>query len=240
MTGKVNAQYNKVEYYLQLKKTNDSLVKANERLYNQLKIDYQFPDSTNKTVLDTIHIDSITQYRKYNYLNAKVVYNSVAMQSNFIEIARGANGQIKKDMGVVDAGNSVVGFVTDVSDKYAVIMSLLNKDSRISGKLKNNSSAGTVIWDGKEPNQLELIDIPKSSKLKKGDSVITSNLSPTFPPGLLIGTIDEVVGDKSTNNYIIKLKSAANFYSLQYIYAIDNSEKDEMNKLLDKAKKQTQ
>jgi rod shape-determining protein MreC len=240
VTGKVNAQYNKVEYYLQLKKTNDSLIKANERLYNQLKIDYDLPDTSTKSVIDSIRVDSLIKFKKYNYLNAKVVYNSVAIQSNFIEIARGINGDVKKEMGVVDAGNSVVGIVTDVSDKYAVVMSLLNKDSHISGMLKNSKSAGTVIWDGKEPNRLELRDIPKSSKIIKGDSVITSGLTPAFPYGLLIGTIDEVIPDKSTNNYIIKIKSAANFFSLQYVYAIDNAEKEEMNKLLDKAKKQNQ
>ena len=37
-----------VEYYFQLKKTNDSLVKANEKLYNKLKADFEFPDTTSK------------------------------------------------------------------------------------------------------------------------------------------------------------------------------------------------
>jgi rod shape-determining protein MreC len=240
VTGRVNTEYNKVEYYLQLKKTNDSLVKANERLYNKLKVDFDLPDTISKRVIDTLHVDSLIQYRKYNYLQAKVVYNSVALQSNFIELGRGSAGQVKKDMGVVDATNSVVGIVTDVSDKYAVVMSLLNKDSRISAELKKTKDVGTIIWDGKEPNLLQLTDIRKSAKINKGDSIITSGYTPTFPYGLLIGTVDEVVPDKSTNTYTIKIKSAANFYSLQFVYALDDLQKDEINKLLDKVKKQNQ
>jgi rod shape-determining protein MreC len=240
LTGKVNTQYNNIEYYLQLKKTNDSLAKANERLYNKLKIDFSLPDTVSKRAVDTILIDSILQYRTFNYLEAKVVYNSVALQSNFIEVERGSQAQIKKDMGVVDAGNSVVGIITDISDKYAVIMSLLNKDSKISAMLKKTKDAGTIVWDGKEPNRLDLTDIRKSVKIVKGDSVITSGYTPTFPYGLLIGTVEEVIADKSTNNYFIKIKSAANFYNLQFVYAIDNLQKEEINKLLDKAKKQNQ
>jgi rod shape-determining protein MreC len=240
ITGKVNTQYNRIEYYIQLRKTNDSLVEANKRLYNKLKIDFDLPDTTSKTVIDTLKVDSVTQYRKFNYLEAKVVYNSVALQSNFIEFERGTNGGIKKEMGVVDAGNNVVGIVTDVSDKYAVVMSLLNKDSKISAQHVKSKDVGTITWDGKEPNKLILTDIRKSAKISRGDSIITSGYTPTFPYGLFIGTVDEVVGDKSTNNYIIKVKSAANFYSLQFVYALEDLQKDEINKLLDKVKKQNQ
>ena len=45
-----------------------------------------------------------------------------------------------------------------------------------------------------------------------------------------------MIPDKGTNNFIIKIKSAANFYNLQYVYAIDNLQKDEINRLLEKAK----
>jgi len=240
VTGRVNSQYNKIEYYLQLRKTNDSLVKANEKLYNKLKIDFDLPDTVSKTVIDSIKVDSLVQFRKYNYLEAKVVYNSFAQPNNFIELGRGATGHIKKDMGVVDPNNSVVGIVTDVSNGYAVVMSLLNKDSRISAKLKRNGDVGTVTWDGKEPNRLDLIEIRKSAKVNKGDTVFTSGYTTAFPYGLMIGTVDEVIPDKSSNNYFIKLRSSANFYGLQYAYAIDNLEKEEINKLLDKVKKQNQ
>ena len=84
ITGKINAQYDRIEYYFQLKKTNDSLVKANETLYNKLASNYNLPDSGSKQMIDSIRIDSIVQYRKFNYISAKVVANSVTSQSNFV------------------------------------------------------------------------------------------------------------------------------------------------------------
>jgi len=236
-TGKINERYNN---YFQLRKTNDSLVKANEHLYNELKSDFLLPDTTAKAVIDTIHVDSLESFRKYNYMQAKVVSNSVSQQANFIELARGTRFGVKKDIGVVDPNNNIVGIVTDVSDNYSVVMSLLHKDSKISAKLKNGGDAGMVVWDGKDPNILTLTDIRKSARVAKGDTVFTSGFTPTFPYGLMIGTVLEVIQDKSSNNLIIKLKSSANFYNLQYVYVIDNLDKDEMDKLMDKVKKQNQ
>ena len=83
-TGKINARYNSIENYFQLKKTNDSLLIANERLYNKLKQDFDLPDSLTKTFIDTFRIDSLLQYRRYSYLGGKVVSNSVAAQNNFL------------------------------------------------------------------------------------------------------------------------------------------------------------
>jgi len=235
VTGKVNTQYNKIDYYFQLKKTNEQLAKDNERLRNQLKENFERPDTTIKIVTDSIPYDTLGNLRKWMYLSAKVVSNSVASQNNFIVLGRGTGQQLKKDEGVVDPNNGVVGIVTDVSENYAVVMSLLHKDSKISAKLKKGGDAGQVIWDGKDPNRLSLTDIRKSAKVSKGDTVYTSGFTTTFPYGLMIGTIDEIIPDKSTNNYLIKLKSSANFYNLQYVYAIENYQKEEITRLLKNA-----
>lgn len=237
ITGRINEQYNKADYYLQLKRTNQQLVKDNERLRNLMKENFKIPDTTNKIVTDSIPYDTLGSHRKWMYQSAKVVSNSVSAQNNFIVISRGSAQQLKKDEGVIDANNAVVGIVTDVSENYAVIMSLLHKDSKINALIKNDpNGGGTVVWDGKEPNYLSLINVRKSSKVVKGDTVFTSGITTTFPYGLMIGTVDFVAPDKSTNNYIIKVKSTANFYNLQYVYAIDNYQREDINKLIEKAK----
>lgn len=238
LTGKVNAQYNRVEDYFHLKKTNDSLLKANERLYNKLRENFQIPDSLSKIVIDSLKIDSLEEHRKYRYLQATVLENSVTTQSNYIVLGRGGNQELKNRMGVIDINNGVVGIITELSGDYAVVMSLMHKDSRINGKLLHGGETGTITWDGKTPNIVSLIDIPKSAKVAKGDTVISSGFSTTFPKGLLIGYVTEVLSEKSKNNYIIKLKTAADFYNLQYVYVIDNKQQEAVKQLLDKATQQ--
>ncbi len=238
VTGKVNTQYSLVDNYFHLKKTNDSLVKANEALYNKLKSDFELPDTISRSMIDTLRIDSILQYRKYTYLHARVVSNSIAAQNNYIVLSRGKNQQLHDGMGIVDINNAVVGIITEVTDDYAVVMSLLHKDSHLSGKLLKGGETGTLNWDGKEPNIITLSNIPKSAKVAKGDTIITSGFSTTFPKGMIIGKVTEVFSETSTSNFRIKFRTAANFYNLQYVYAIENVQQEPVNKILDKLKQQ--
>ena len=238
VTGKVNEQYNKVEYYFQLKRTNDSVMAANERLYNKLRADFELPDTLSKTIIDTLRIDSLEQYRKYEYLRAKVVANSVSALNNYIVLNRGAAGHLREGMGVIDANNAVVGRITEVSNDYAVVMSMLHSDSHINGKLLHGGETGTLSWDGKVPNILSLNGIPKSAKVNKGDTIITSGFSTSFPKGMMIGVVEQILPEKSTNNFTIKFRTAANFYNLEFVFVIENKQAEAIDKLLEKTKKQ--
>ena len=235
-TGRINKQYNKVEYYFQLKRTNDSLVKANEVLYNKLRSNFNISDSVDKVFIDTMRIDSINRYRKFNYLNAKVVANSIAAQSNFIVINGSNVHSFKKGMGIVGINNDVIGVITEVNGDYAAVMSLLHKDSKLSGKLLKGGETGTLSWDGKKPNILSLNNIPKSAKIAVGDTVITSGFSAIFPKGIMIGRVTDVKPETSNNNYRITIKSAANFYNIEYVYAIESADANPVKNILDKAK----
>jgi rod shape-determining protein MreC len=224
--------------YFHLKQTNDSLVKANEKLYNQLKINYVLPDSITPAGIDTIRIDSASQYRLYHYQMARVVSNSVSTQSNYMVLAKGAQDGLKIGMGVVDINNAVVGIITEVYDRYAVVMSLLHKDSHISGKLLKGGETGTLNWDGADPNIISLSNVSKSAKVHKGDTIITSGFSTTFPKGLLIGSVQQVFTESSSNNYKIDFNTIADFQDLSYVYVIDNTDQEAVLKILHKLNSQ--
>ncbi|MEO6582706.1 MAG: rod shape-determining protein MreC [Ferruginibacter sp.] len=238
LTGNINKRYNNIQNYFSLKKTNDSLLKANERLYNALQQNFIRRDTTSTVVVDTLRIDSVNHYRKFNYLSVQVAANSVSAQNNFIVLSRGKNQNLKTGMGIVDANNAAVGVITDVSDDFAVVMSLLHKDSHLSAKLLKTGETGTLNWDGKTANLITLTGISKGTKMMQGDSVITSGFSTVFPKGILIGRIEAIYNDNASTSYKISVRTAANFFNLQYAYAIDNKDADAINKLLDKAGKQ--
>ncbi len=240
VTGKINEKYNGITSYFRLKKTNDSLVAANEMLYNKLKTDFEYPDTTSRLKIDSIKVDSMEQFRKYQYYPARVVYNSVAAQNNFIVLGRGSSQNIKQGMGVIDPNSGVVGVVTEVSAGYAVVMSLLHKDSHLSGKLLKGGETGTLNWDGKTPNMISLSGIPKGAKVAKGDTIISSGFSTSIPKGMMMGIVEEVKSDKSTNNHLIKFRTAANFYNLEFAYVIENKQTEEIKSILEKEKQKSQ
>jgi rod shape-determining protein MreC len=236
VTGNISKKYNSIEYYFQLKRTNDSLVKANETLYNKLKQDYEIPDTINKITIDTLKIDSAQQQRKYLYMQAKVIHNSVNLLNNYIELHRGAKQGVSADMGVIDINNAVIGTVVDVSDNYAVVMSLLHEQSNLSGRLKKGGETGIVVYDGKTPGILYLKDISRSAKINQGDTVVTSGFSDKFPRGLLIGFVKDIINDKTSSTYTVRLTPTANFENLQFGYIINNLQKEEPQQLLNKVK----
>ena len=236
VTGNISKKYNSIEYYFQLKRTNDSLVKANETLYNKLKQDYEMPDTINKITIDTLKIDSAQQQRKYLYMQAKVIHNSVNLLNNYIELHRGAKQGVSADMGVIDINNAVIGTVVDVSDNYAVVMSLLHEQSNLSGRLKKGGETGIVVYDGKTPGILYLKDISRSAKINQGDTVVTSGFSDKFPRGLLIGFVKDIINDKTSSTYTVRLTPTANFENLQFGYIINNLQKEEPQQLLNKVK----
>jgi rod shape-determining protein MreC len=139
-------------------------------------------------------------------------------------------------MGIVGINNNVVGVITEVDGDYATVMSLLHKDSHISGKLFKTGETGTISWNGEQPNVVTLNNIPKSAKLTKGDSVITSGFSAIFPKGLLIGRVETAKPEKSNNNFKINIRTATDFNNIEYVYAIQSIDAEPVKKLTDKAK----
>lgn len=236
VTGKISHQVNNIEYYFHLKQTNDSLVKANEALYNKLKENYEIPDTAGKIAIDTINVDSLKNQKKYLYMQAKVVRNSVSQPNNYIVLHRGSLQGIHADMGVIGTNNAVIGTVMEVSNNYSVVMSLLHEQSNLSARLKRSGETGTVIWDGMDPKILILKDISKTVKVTVGDTVVTSGFSDKFPPGLLVGIVNKIISEKTSSNYVVSIATAANFETIQYSYIIDNLQKDEPQQLLKKVK----
>lgn len=232
ITGKLNEKYNNVDYYFHLQQTNAELVKENRLLLSRLKDNYQAPGTTSAIVIDSIIVDSIKKYQRYEYFDAKVVNSTTTMQTNFLTIHRGAAQNIKKDMGVIGP-SGIVGRVVNVSDNYAIVMSVLSRQFKVKAKLKKGGENGTIEWDGVSPLYILLKDIPKSAKIQKGDSVLTSELSSIYPPNIMVGTVAEMINNKSSNFYTLRIKPATNFYSIQYVYVIGDLQREERKKLED-------
>jgi rod shape-determining protein MreC len=230
LTGNIGGKYTNVTYYFHLKSTNDQLAKENEELRNKLLANFERPDTSQKIVTDTIPYDTLGHYRKYLYRSARVVNNSVSLPNNTFTINRGENEGVHKNMGVISP-NGVAGVVINTSNNYAVVMSLLHRQTIVSASLKKTGETGKVLWDGNSPLYVTLINIPKSAQVVKGDSVVTSPYASHFPPGLLVGTVMDIIDDKTSSFYTLRLKPATNFFNVQYVMVVENLLKDEQAKL---------
>jgi len=231
VTGSISKKYNDVEYYFHLKATNDSLVKENARLHNIQPSSFENADTANIIKVDTLLKDTMGT-RKFLFMEAKVVNNSVTQENNYITLHRGAKQGVKPDMAVIGP-DGIVGKVILVSDNYSRVMSLLNHKSKVNAMLKKGFYTGDLEWDGGDPSYLKLSNISKSAKVQKGDTVLTSNISEelSFPPGLMVGTVAEILPSPESSFLTLKIKSATNFYTLQYVYLTENMQLEEQKAL---------
>ena len=240
ITGRVNERYNNIEYYFQLKKTNESLVQENLRLRQQLKENYEAPDSARRLINDTIKVDSGRSILKYKILEAKVVGNSVNGQANYLTIHRGFDQGVRPNMGVTGP-QGIVGSVVNVSKNFATVQSMLHYQFGLVAKLKHNNETGAIQWDGQSPFFVIMKNIPKSVKVDIGDTVLTTQISGSlFPANLMVGTVAEIVPDNTSNFYTLRIRTATNFTTIEYVYVIDNLQYDEQKKLEDSTRKKIQ
>ena len=223
VTGVINSRYNGITKYFYLSKVNQDLAIENNRLRNLLQTNIVASDSTIITRVDTLIKDTLNRFRKYTFLPAVVVGNTVSLESNFITLERGSKQGVKPEMGVVGP-NGIIGKVVSVSDNYSVVMSLLNRNSKVSAMFKKGKEqyAENVEWDGASPDYLIMRKISKAVDVKKGDTIVTSRYSPSFPSLLMIGTVDKIEKDDEENTYSLKIKTSTNFRTIQHVNIIVN------------------
>lgn len=221
LTGNIDKRYSNLREYFSLKEINRQLTEENARLKNRLAVTIQSPDSSIKQVSDTLVKDSIGHIRKFTYLPARVVGNTYTLQDNFLTLERGSAQGVRKGMAVTSP-QGIVGVVVETSANFSRVMSLLHRNSKVSAMLKKDNNAGSIEWDGVNPSYLVLRNVTKSAKVAKGDTVVTSTYSANFPSHLLIGTVAGITAESSSNFYTITVKTATNFYAIQYVYLIDN------------------
>lgn len=238
VTGRINKQYDKLENFFSLEEENRRVHQLNDSLLNLLPANFRKTDTSGRLIQDSIPYDTLGHYRRYYIRNATVIYNTVNAEKNYLQLDRGSNQGVRDNMAVVGSDGSAVGTVVNVSPNFCQVMSLLHVQSRVNASLKKSGNFGTVEWNGRDPRYLTLKGIPKSIDVQKGDTVLTSIYSFNFPPGYMVGTIADVVTDKSTNFYTLQVKTAANFYNLQQVFVIENLQYDEQVQLNKDTKKE--
>jgi rod shape-determining protein MreC len=82
--------------------------------------------------------------------------------------------------------------------------------------------------------------IPRSANVVVGDTVITGQITYSFPSYLMVGTVAEIVPDNTSNFYNLKLRLATNFSNIEYAYVVDNLQLDEQKRLEDSTRKKVQ
>ena len=215
MTGGVNKRMSNVTDYLKLEDKLLTLSDENARLRQQLQESYLSTDGRFNPYIDTIY------NQNYIYRTAKVINNELSKQDNFMMLDKGTLAGIKPGMGVINS-TGVVGIVTDVSNHYSVVMSVLHSDFKLGVRLKKTDYFGILNWDGESPNYGILNNVQQFVSVNKGDTIQTLGASGIFPEGLITGVVDTITPIPESNTWRIKVDLSAKIQQAKYVYVLEN------------------
>lgn len=225
ISGQIFRSSHAIRQYFDLVRVNRELAEENARLRSRL---HMGPDLGKKKV--SFPSDTQTVFPVFRFVAAEVINNSVNSPFNYITLNKGRKHGIRPDQGIISS-KGIVGVVAQVSDSYAMGLSVLNQRWSVSAELKKNGYYGSLVWQGHDYRMASLTEIPVHAHIASGDTVVTSGYSSIFPRGVLIGTVHQVDRPEGENYYDITVKLAVDFKSISYVHVIENTEEAEKNQL---------
>ena len=159
------------------------------------------------------------EYMQYEKTAARVIANDSGDWFQVFRVDKGYSDGIREGNNVL-AGGGLVGVVTDVGAHYATVRSIIDDSSRVSAMALQ--SGDTCIVGGDltlyKEGRLTISNIQKDGDVKDGDRIVTSNISSSYLPGILIGYAKDITLDN--NQLTSSGYPVADFHNLREVLII--------------------
>lgn len=165
----------------------------------------------------------------FEFINAKVIKNTIGSSHNYLLIDKGSNHGIEEDMGVITP-NGVVGITWSVGENFSYVVSFLNNQQQISAKIGASGTFGPLTWDGISSNKAFLSEIPQHIDVTAQDTIYTSGYSSLYPPGIPIGIATDSRIVNGTHR-IIDVTLFQDFSKLNNVMVVQNTKIDQIKSL---------
>ncbi len=218
VTGYIYSKVDGAREYFSLKEVNEQLAEENLDLRNRLDLISSQLDSA--TV-----VSEMMGAHRYYFVQSRIVHNSIYKQYNYLTLNKGKKQGVFRDMGVI-SDQGLVGIILESSANFATVIPVINRDFRLSAKIKSNNYAGILQWDGLSPQFAILTEIPFHVELTEGDTILTSGFSSIFPEGIKVGRIESFSLEKG-NFYDIRVELFTDFQRLYHVNVIRNYRQEE-------------
>ncbi|MBQ5923540.1 MAG: rod shape-determining protein MreC [Alistipes sp.] len=233
VTGALQQSIFSLRHYFTLSSENEMLAQRVAELENALTIyreqERQMQtDTLTMAAMDSTMLASLSQYR---YTTARVISNTINSSHNFITLNRGRQHGVLVDMAVVTPDGAMVGYVLECSERYSIVMPMLNTEFRTSGKISGDEHFGSISWDGTSPHRVQMSELTKYSEFEIGDEVIASGLSQYFPEGVRIGYVESLKENENHTSYDVEIRLAADMTRLSNVILIENTNYTEIYEL---------
>jgi rod shape-determining protein MreC len=145
-------------------------------------------ESENKTLLALLNF--VETNPAYEYMASRVVGRDPGNLLGYILIDAGHRSGVKPNM-VVVTERGLVGQIIEVSETSSKVLLITDPLSAVNAVVQSSRTTG--LARGEVGGRLQLDEIPQEASIERGDIVLTSGLGSTFPRGLVIGQVTDVM-----------------------------------------------
>ena len=186
------------------RKTNAELIQENKDLKNQVE---ELRNDLSKVQLEQNELDNLRNlyglsqtYSDYNMTGARVIARGSSNWFSTFTIDKGSNDGIEVGMNVL-ADGGLCGIVTKTGKNYSIVRSIIDDTSNVSTEIAETGSDCIVsgsLKDMTEGNYISLTNLEDAdNKVVQGNTVVTSNISDKYLPGILIGYVSSLSEDSN-------------------------------------------
>ena len=157
----------------------------------------------NKNILKR-YIPGVLLY-DFSYMLGSIIYQEQSPIKSVFYINRGKQDDVLQDMSVVSS-HMLLGKIVSVHNWYSAVLAITDPGCKVAVIFEGTSVTGIVQGKG-NGNLLQASYVYDEQHIKKGQRVYTSGQGLLFPPGLLVGTVENVIADEGL--YVTVLVSPA-------------------------------
>lgn len=161
-------------------------------------------------------------------LAAEVVGRTYTLGQSTVTINRGESDSVRINMPVITE-QGLVGKVIGTSAHFAVVQLAVNREFRASAKVQRSRVDGIIAWN--DGNALKLQNIWKTADVVVGDTIVTSEMSNTYPAEIPIGTIMSIGPGEGGLFSHIDVRPSVIFSALERVFVVRFSHDQEREDL---------
>jgi len=195
-----------------LKKQNEELRKTNAEMMLQISKlrEYGILNTELKGLL------SFKDSTNFPLIPATIVSKSLTKSQGTITLNVGKNQSVKIGMPVI-TDKGLVGIIFSTSDNYSIARTLTNVDLKLTVKSERTRENAVMTWNG---DNLVMINVPKTYAMKKGDRIVTSEISSIVPFPLPVGIVAEIGNVEKGIFNEIKVQPFVDFQKIENVFVL--------------------
>ncbi len=203
----------------------DDLAAHNRRLMIQLGQSrweiqqLQFLEQENSELRRLLGLEARSRYR---VVAAQVIDRSIGGWWQLARLDKGLVDGVTRDLAVLSE-DGLVGRIVEVSTFTSDVLLLVDPNSKISARLSRMDAFGIVSGQGvslRGDSLCRMDFIVKEANLQAGDEVVTSGLGGVYPPGLVIGYVEQDYLDNSSLDRHADIVPAADLRLLGFVFIV--------------------